>query len=127
MNLTNASLDLNNDSTLLPAATVWAISVVHLATARAISVVQSAECIPKPDEKFHVDLAAAQTSPAHSFTQSYLNLRVPHAELPAQGSGFQANHHAPQAGIHARTDRRPIFDDKIASSDDDEIIRRQHK
>ena len=37
--------------------------------------------------------------------------------MPAQGLGFQANHHEMQPGLHTRSDRRPIFDDKIASSD----------
>ena len=63
------------------------------------------------------DLTAAPTSPVPSFSQTYPNLGVQGAEQPAQGSGFQANHHESQAGVHARTDRRPIIDDKIASSD----------
>ena len=58
INLTNASVDVNTDPTLLPAATAWAISVVHLATARATSVVQSAACTPKLDEKFQEDAAS---------------------------------------------------------------------
>ena len=55
MNLTNALLDLNNDSALLPAATAWATSVVHFSTARATSVVQSAACTPKLGAKFQED------------------------------------------------------------------------
>ena len=71
----------------------------------------------EPPSQYNFPRPGADASPTPSFTQTYPNLGGPRQDSPLLGQNYQQTPPDVQSNFQTRIDRRPIFDDKIASSD----------